>query len=65
MTAKLFTPIIAYFRGVVEESKKITFPTKNQTINNSIIVIISIIVGTALLALLDYLVVNLWEKIII
>ncbi|TSC92457.1 MAG: hypothetical protein CEN89_693 [Candidatus Berkelbacteria bacterium Licking1014_7] len=64
MKTKFIAPMIDYLRGVVFESKKITFPTRKETINNTIIVIISSAIGTGILALIDMGIVNLWETII-
>ena len=57
-------PVVAYFKGVVEESKKITFPTRADTTKNSIAVIISVVVGMAILALVDFVTISMLEKII-
>ncbi|NCN24501.1 preprotein translocase subunit SecE [Candidatus Berkelbacteria bacterium CG_4_9_14_3_um_filter_39_23] len=57
-------PVIIYFKGVVEESKKITFPTRQDTTKNSIAVIISVVVGMAILALVDFVTISMLEKII-
>ena len=51
----MFTAIKNYFVGSFHEVKKVTWPTKTQTINYSILVI-GLSVGMALfLGLLDYI----------
>jgi preprotein translocase subunit SecE len=51
----MFTAIKNYFIGSFQEMKKVTWPTKNQTINYSALVI-GLSVGMALfLGLLDYI----------
>lgn len=57
-------PAIAYFKGVAEESKKITFPTRADATRNSIAVIISVLVGMAILAFIDFITIAWLEKII-
>lgn len=50
----MFTAIKDYFVGSFHEMKKVTWPTKSQTINYSLVVI-GLSVGMALfLGLLDY-----------
>lgn len=49
-----FNAIKEYFQGAYAEMKKVTWPTKNQTINYSILVI-AMSLGVALLFMvLDY-----------
>ncbi|HSR89298.1 MAG TPA: preprotein translocase subunit SecE [Candidatus Udaeobacter sp.] len=51
----MFTAIKNYFVGAYQEMRKVTWPTKNQTINYSIMVI-ALSVGMALFfGLLDYI----------
>ncbi|OGH91415.1 MAG: preprotein translocase subunit SecE [Candidatus Magasanikbacteria bacterium RIFOXYD2_FULL_39_9] len=50
----MFTAIKDYFVGAFHEMKKVTWPTKSQTINYSLVVI-GLSIGMALfLGLLDY-----------
>lgn len=50
----MFTAIKDYFVGSFHEMKKVTWPTKNQTINYSLVVI-GLSIGMAMfLGLLDY-----------
>jgi len=50
----MFTAIKNYFVGSFQEMKKVTWPTKTQTINYSVLVI-GLSIGMALfLGLLDY-----------
>mgnify|MGYP000016316667 CR=1 FL=1 len=51
----MFTAIKNYFVGSFQEMKKVTWPTKSQTINYSVLVI-GLTVGMALLlGVLDYI----------
>ncbi|MDO8443920.1 MAG: preprotein translocase subunit SecE [bacterium] len=43
-----------YFRGVVSELKKVTWPTRQQVINHTIIVLVSAIIAIAVTSLIDY-----------
>lgn len=45
--------VFKYFTDSYNELKKVTWPTKKQLINHSLIVIISAIAGTAIIALID------------
>ncbi|HLC44048.1 MAG TPA: preprotein translocase subunit SecE [Patescibacteria group bacterium] len=42
-----------YFRGVVSELKKVTWPTRQQVINHTIIVLVSSIIAIAITLLID------------
>ncbi|EKD56173.1 MAG: hypothetical protein ACD_58C00283G0003 [uncultured bacterium] len=50
---KFFKSIKDYFVSVVSETKKITWPTRNQVINQTLIVSISVIVVGIVFALVD------------
>jgi preprotein translocase subunit SecE len=43
-----------YFQGVISESKKIAWPTRDNTINNTLTVIAVIAVATILFGAIDY-----------
>lgn len=47
--------IIAYFKGVIEEFKKISFPPTRSVINETILVVVSIAVAVVFLAGVDFL----------
>ncbi len=50
---KLFRKIPEFFSEVKTEMKKVTWPTKNETINKTLIVIVIFLVFAALLGGLD------------
>lgn len=50
---KLLTIVLDYFSQVINEVKKVSFPTLNQTVRRTVLVVISIIIGTMFLALAD------------
>jgi len=43
-----------YFKGAWNELKKVSWPTRNDVLNHTIIVIISVLIATAIVAALDY-----------
>lgn len=47
--------LIAYFVGSIEELRKVTWPTKEQTIRLTIIVLIFSLVVAFIFGVLDYL----------
>lgn len=47
--------ITKYFHDSIEEMKKITWPTKKQTINNTLIVIVMSVAFALFFAALDYI----------
>jgi preprotein translocase subunit SecE len=46
--------LVKYVKDSVEELKKVKWPTKNETINNTLLVIIICIVMGIFLGLIDY-----------
>ncbi len=56
--------IIAYFRGVNEEFKKVVWPEKSVALRHTVMVLIVLIVLTLLVALIDYGLAQLFQKII-
>ena len=46
--------IFNYFQGVWSELKKVSWPTRNEVINHTIIVIVSAAIATLITAALDY-----------
>ncbi|PIP51364.1 preprotein translocase subunit SecE [Candidatus Berkelbacteria bacterium CG_4_10_14_0_8_um_filter_35_9_33_8] len=50
---KIFEPIVGYFRSVISEVKKISFPTQKQIITDSTVVLGVIIVSIVLIGLFD------------
>lgn len=57
--------ITAYFRGVITETKKVTWPTRKQVINHSIIVIVSVIIAMIIFGLIDFGLSKVLEALII
>ncbi|PIR03244.1 MAG: preprotein translocase subunit SecE [Candidatus Magasanikbacteria bacterium CG11_big_fil_rev_8_21_14_0_20_43_7] len=58
------TKITTYFREALYELRKVTWPTKKQTINYSIVVIALTITMAVFFALLDYIFTRLLGLII-
>lgn len=58
-------PLLAYFAASRAELAKVTWPTRQQTIRLTIIVVIFSIVMAALLGVLDFLFSTLVQKIIV
>ncbi len=49
----MYQKIINFFIGSYEELKKVVWPSRKEVTNHTLIVIISIIVGMAIIALVD------------
>ena len=54
-----------FFSNVREEIKKITWPSRNQVLRITFLVVVSTIVAGALLGILDYFLSYILEKILI
>lgn len=50
----MWQKIVKYLRGSIDELRKVSWPTRQETIKYSIIVIISVIISVGILALLDF-----------
>lgn len=55
---------IQYLRGVVEEFKKVTFPSRPMVAKETLLVILSVIFGVIFLATVDYLLSQIVRSII-
>jgi preprotein translocase subunit SecE len=53
-----------FFAGTASEIKKITWPTKNETINYTITVLVICIVVSVLLGLFDMLYLHILQKFV-
>lgn len=62
--AKIFKATAAYFRESIEEARKITWPTRQETIRYSILVIVITILVAALFGGLDYIFTTLLKFVI-
>jgi len=47
--------VIGYFKNVVEEFKKISFPSRTVVFYETLLVIIAIVLGVIFVALADYI----------
>lgn len=61
----MFTKIKNFFTGSYEEFKKVVWPSRQEVISHTIIVIISIFVSMAIIAAVDYGLFTLVQKVII
>lgn len=61
MTKIHFSPI-GYFKSVIDESKKVVWPSRELVIRHTIMVVVAIIVSTVLFASIDYGLQNLVLK---
>ncbi len=50
-----FTRIKDWFRGMKSELKKVVWPTKKQTVNNSLVVLVTVAASSVLVWALDLL----------
>ena len=55
--------ITNYFKGSTEELKKVTWPTRNETVNKTILVIIISLAVAIYLGFIDYLLTLGLEKL--
>lgn len=51
----IFKRIASYFRDLRSEFKKVTWPTRKQVINNTIVVIVTIVIASIVICGLDSL----------
>lgn len=56
--------ITNYFTGSYEELKKVTWPSRQEIISHTVIVILSILISLGIIALLDLLFLNLIEMLV-
>ena len=59
-----FRSVVTYIRTAYEELKKVTWPTRDQATQYTLIVIVSVLVVTGLTAALDYGLPKLLEQLI-
>jgi len=50
----MWQAIVNYFRGSIDELKKVSWPTRQETVRYSIVVIVAIIISVGILTLVDY-----------
>lgn len=50
----MWKAVVNYLRGAVDELKKVSWPTRQETVRYSVIVIVAIIISVGILALIDY-----------
>lgn len=60
----MFTKIGNWLKSIWAETKAITWPSRNRIINDSTIVVASLVVGSGLLAAIDYGFLSLFKALI-
>jgi len=60
----MFTKIQNWFKSIIVETKAITWPTRRRIINDSTVVVVSLVIGSAVLAGVDYLLLELFKAAI-
>ncbi len=60
----MFTKLANWFKSIIVESKAITWPNKNRVYTDSMIVVVSLVIATAALGGIDYLLFELFKTII-
>jgi len=50
----MWQEISKYFRGSIDELHKVSWPSRQETVNYSIVVILSVVISVGILALVDY-----------
>lgn len=56
--------IVSYFRGVMAETRKVTWPTRKQVTEHSIIVISSVVIAMIVFGAIDFGLAKLLESLI-
>lgn len=51
---KIFRIITDFFKGLVEELKKVNWPTRKEVINMSLTVIVSVAIAIVFIGLIDF-----------
>lgn len=52
--SKILLIIKDYFTSVISETKKITWPSRQQVINQTIVVVVAVVILAVLFALIDF-----------
>ncbi|MBU0648181.1 preprotein translocase subunit SecE [Patescibacteria group bacterium] len=47
-------PIVEFFAGVQEEARKVTWPSRQQTIQTTVVVIVATVIVAAFVGVVDY-----------
>ncbi len=61
---KIFTAIPIFFRAVYQESKKIVWPTRSETINTTLVVLASSLIAMLIIGIVDFGLTQLVEKVV-
>ena len=51
---KQTSSIKSYFQGVISELKKVTWPTRADVVNHTLIVIVSVIISIGVVTVIDF-----------
>lgn len=51
----MFAKVKSYFIGVWEEAKKVIWPTRKDVINNTTIVLVSVLIAMIIFGVIDYI----------
>lgn len=62
---KIFRAVVAYFRSIIVEIKKISFPTRKQVITDSTVVLGAIVISILLIGLFDGAISKLIKNLVI
>jgi preprotein translocase subunit SecE len=50
----MINSFVKYIRGSIDELRKVTWPTREETIQYSVVVIVVVLISVGFLAILDY-----------
>ncbi len=67
-TVRRFQPVqsvVNYVRGSIDELRKVVWPTREQTVQYTLIVIVSVLVVIAFTAALDFGLSKLFEQVLV
>lgn len=62
---KIFRAVVAYFKSIVVEINKISFPTRKQVIADSMVVMGAIVISILLIGLFDGAISKLIKNLVI
>ncbi len=50
----MWQSIVRYLRGSIDELRKVSWPTRQETVRYSVIVIVAVVISVGILAVLDF-----------
>jgi len=63
MFRRIYTQLVVFFTDLKSELKKVTYPTKSETVGSTMVVLVFVVIVGIFLALVDALLVRLVSRI--